>query len=88
MVHESAVVVFDDERAVENAGVMLPMALAGRLGIEALVDQTVDLGDRPGTHLFRCQRKTCIVRKHRCQEDGGAPTWTMKPRDSAASEND
>jgi hypothetical protein len=48
MVHESAVVVFDDERAVANVGVMLPAVLAGRLGIEALVEQTVCLGDRPG----------------------------------------
>jgi hypothetical protein len=48
MVHESAVVVFDDERAVANAGVVLPAVLAGRLGIEALVDEIVDLGERPG----------------------------------------
>jgi hypothetical protein len=48
MVNDSAVVVFDDERAVANAGVMLPAVLAGRLGIEALVDACVDLGDRPG----------------------------------------
>ena len=41
-------VVFDDERAVANAGVLLPAMLADRLGIEALVDQTVDLGDRSG----------------------------------------
>jgi hypothetical protein len=41
-------VVFDDERVVANAGVMLPALLADRLGIEALVDDTVDLGDRPG----------------------------------------
>jgi hypothetical protein len=41
-------VVFDDERVVANAGVMLPALLAGRLGLETLVDQTVDLGDRPG----------------------------------------
>lgn len=32
MVKDSAVVVFDDERAVANAGVMLPALLAGRLG--------------------------------------------------------
>lgn len=48
MVNESAVVVFDDERAVANAGVMLPALLAGRLGLEALVEECVDLGDRPG----------------------------------------
>jgi hypothetical protein len=33
---------------VANAGVVLPAVLAGRLGLEALVDQSVDLGDRPG----------------------------------------
>ena len=41
-------VVFDDERVVANAGVLLPAVLAERLGIEALVDRTVDLGDRVG----------------------------------------
>ncbi|HWI71587.1 MAG TPA: hypothetical protein VNT55_06505, partial [Baekduia sp.] len=48
MVNERAVVVFDDERAVANAGVMLPALLAQRLGIEQLVEGCVDLGDRPG----------------------------------------
>jgi hypothetical protein len=41
-------VVFDDERVVANAGVLLPAVLANRLGIEAVVDRTVDLGDRAG----------------------------------------
>ncbi|GAC1643872.1 MAG: hypothetical protein NVS4B2_33530 [Chloroflexota bacterium] len=41
-------VVFDDERAVANAGVLLPAVLAGRLGIESLTDHCVDLGDRAG----------------------------------------
>ena len=41
-------VLFDDERAVANAGVLLPAVLADRLGIEGLVDRTVDLGDRDG----------------------------------------
>jgi hypothetical protein len=45
---DAARVVFDDERAVVNAGVVLPAVLAQRLGIEALIDQTVDLGDRAG----------------------------------------
>ena len=56
MVNEAAVVVapdrvavvFDEERLVADAGVVLPAALAGRLGIEALVDQAVDLGERAG----------------------------------------
>ena len=39
---------FDDERAVANAGLVLASTLAGRLGIERLVDETLDLGQRPG----------------------------------------
>ena len=45
---DAARVVFDDERAVANAGVVLPAVLAGRLGIEAVVDRMIDLGDRAG----------------------------------------
>jgi hypothetical protein len=41
-------VVFDDERVVVNAGVLLAAALGRRLGIEALVDAVVKLGGRPG----------------------------------------
>jgi len=51
MVHDSpdrTDVVFDDERVVVNAGVMLAVTLGRRLGIEALVDRAVKLGDRPG----------------------------------------
>jgi len=39
---------FDDQRAVADAGIVLAATLAERLGIEALVDQTLDLGERPG----------------------------------------
>src|SRR5215218_4986064 len=39
---------FDDERAVSDAGIVLVATLAKRLGIEALVERTVDLGERPG----------------------------------------
>ncbi len=51
MVHDvsdRSAVVFDDERMVANAGVMLSTLLASRLGIEALIDQHVDLGDTRG----------------------------------------
>jgi hypothetical protein len=41
-------VVFDDRRAVANAGRLLPGVLAERLGIEALVGESVDLGEPPG----------------------------------------
>jgi hypothetical protein len=44
------VVAFDDGHAVANAGLLLPATLVERLGIEAMVDQLVDLGDRPGAH--------------------------------------
>jgi Transposase DDE domain group 1 len=41
---------FDDERVVSDAGVMLVVTLAGRLGIEALAGQLVRLRrDRPGS---------------------------------------
>ncbi len=41
-------VVFDDDNAVTNGGLVLPMSLAGRLGVRELVDGLVDLGDAPG----------------------------------------
>jgi hypothetical protein len=41
-------VVFDDERVVVNAGIVLAVKLGRRLGIEALVDAAVRLGSRPG----------------------------------------
>jgi hypothetical protein len=39
---------FDDERAVADAGIVLLATLAGRLGVEGLVDARVDLGGRDG----------------------------------------
>ena len=56
MVHEAAVgtsldrvaVVFDDERAVADAGIVLVAALATRLEVQQIVEECVDLGERPG----------------------------------------
>src|SRR5215211_1605437 len=45
---DGVAVAFDDERAVADAGIVLAATLAGRLGIEALVDARVDLGERAG----------------------------------------
>src|SRR4051812_24707602 len=45
---DGVAVVFDDERAVADAGVVLPATLARRLGVEALVDERVVLGERVG----------------------------------------
>jgi hypothetical protein len=44
---DTLTVVFDDTRAVANAGLALTATLAERLGIERVVDDLVDLGDRP-----------------------------------------
>jgi hypothetical protein len=48
-------VVFDDDRSVAEAGVLVTATLARRLGIEALVNECVDLGRRVG--YFRPGRK-------------------------------
>ena len=46
---EGVQVAFDDERAVSDAGIALAATLAGRLGIEGLVDRFVCLHrERPG----------------------------------------
>ena len=41
-------VAFDDPRLVSNAGLILPLTLARRLGLGELVDRHLDLGDAPG----------------------------------------
>jgi hypothetical protein len=47
---DALVVAFDDHHAVANAGLALTATLAERLGVETVVDELVDLGDRPGHH--------------------------------------
>ena len=41
-------ITFDDHRLVANAGLLLPVTLAQRLGLSQLVDRHVDLGHAPG----------------------------------------
>ena len=41
-------VTFDDEHVVADAGLMLAATLAQHLGLRALIDGTVDLGDAAG----------------------------------------
>ena len=41
-------IAFDDHRLVANAGLILPVTLAQRLGLSQLVDRHVDLGRAPG----------------------------------------
>src|SRR2546421_3705395 len=45
---DSLAVEFDDERLLADAGVILTSTLVERLGLERLVDEAVDLGERPG----------------------------------------
>jgi len=40
-------ITFDDDHAVANAGLLMTATLADRLGIEAAVEEMVDLGNRP-----------------------------------------
>ncbi|MGH3040649.1 MAG: hypothetical protein ACRDNG_02730, partial [Gaiellaceae bacterium] len=46
---DSLGVEFDDERLVANAGLILTATLSERLQIKRLVDETVDLGELPGS---------------------------------------
>ena len=41
-------IAFDDDHLVANAGLLLPVTLAQRLGLRELVDSHVDLGNAPG----------------------------------------
>lgn len=56
---DSVAVEFDDERLVANAGVVLTSTLINRLDLERLVEQTVELGRRPGA--AKPGRKVCSL---------------------------
>jgi hypothetical protein len=45
-------VTFDDDRAVADAGLILPAILAGRIGLEDAADAVVDRGYRPGRKVL------------------------------------
>jgi hypothetical protein len=51
---------FDDRRAVADAGIVLVATLAARLGIAALVDRFVRLGERVGAANAGCKVMTLI----------------------------
>ncbi len=52
-------VTFDDDHAVAAAGLVLMGTLAQHLGLEAIIDDCVDLADRPG--YFRPGRKALTL---------------------------
>lgn len=44
-------VTFDDPRAVATAGLALVGVLSEHVGLESVVNERIDLGDRPGHHI-------------------------------------
>jgi hypothetical protein len=48
-------VVIDDKNAVAGGGLVLPMTLAGRLGLRGLFDDGVDLGGAVGSCQCRVE---------------------------------
>ena len=50
-------IAFDDHRLVANAGLVLPLTLAHRLGLGELVGNHVDLGDAGG--LISWAKRAC-----------------------------
>ena len=69
-------VAFDDPRLVANAGLLLPLTLAHRLGLPELVDSRLDLGDAPGRANAGDKLMTLVASALAggdCIEDAGAP---------------
>jgi hypothetical protein len=56
---DSVLVEFGEERLVANAGVLWTSSLLNRLGLERLVEESVDLGQRPGA--AQPGRKVCAL---------------------------
>ncbi len=54
-------IAFDDHRLVSNAGLILPVTLAQRLGLGELVGNHVDLGRAPGRANAGDKMMTLIV---------------------------
>jgi len=53
---DAMAVTFDDGRLVADAGLVLAATLAQHLGLRALFDDCVDLGDAPGTPMSATRR--------------------------------
>ena len=59
-------IAFDDHRLVANAGLILPVTLAHRLGLGELVDRHVDLGDTPGRANVGDKLLTLVAKRTAC----------------------
>jgi len=56
---DGVAVMFDDDHAVANAGLVLPATVTQHLGLEAIIDGCVDLADRPS--YYRPGRKALTL---------------------------
>ena len=73
---------FDDDRAVADAGLLLPATLAQHLGVEALADELVGVGHRPGRKLLTVVHTLlaggdCIDDATSCGRARRARCWAM-----------
>ena len=68
-------VAFDDDRLVADAGLLLPATLAQHLGLKGLVDEHLDLGDKPGRAHVGDKLSTLVMSALAggdCIDDAGA----------------
>ena len=78
-------IAFDDHRLVNNAGLLLPAALAQHVGLHELVDRHLDLGDAPGRAnagdkmpgRLRAGRRR-LHRRRRCLRAGGTLRYRLR----------
>jgi hypothetical protein len=83
---DGVAVALDDERAVAGAGIVLVATLAQRLGIEALVDARVVLGERVGAGNEGAKVMTRGWASSRCPQTSAKPSrpgcvsWTSTAR--------
>ena len=87
-------IAFDDPRLVANAGLLLPATLALRLGLSALVDRHLNLGDAPGRANTGDKLMTLVASalaggdciddagSHRMLRAGSHPPRPLRPRGS------
>ncbi len=66
-------IAFDDHRLVANAGLILPVTLAHRLGLSELLDRQVDLGDAPGRANAGDKLLTLVASALSMSATGGPP---------------
>ena len=79
-------IAFDGPRLVANAGLILPLTLARRLGLGELVDSHLDLGDAPGRAnpadktltLVAWALATASTPPTRCAPAGPGGCWAVR----------